>query len=187
MRLKFLSLALALMPWLATTATTITVVPIYEPLSLHGTDGDEAISDSGEALQATVMPRPMALSGAFPEDLVQAIRTPHLLPTNNENYKVQEANLLVLCNIGLTADIEKDVLTIHINVAEHTIPADVDLTSRQILKLTIVAIRKTLEEWHIGQGGTLKVVIHIDENPETASKTNLAELSTEFDIGEVPE
>lgn len=31
-------------------ATTITVIPIFEPLSLHGTDGDEVISDSGEAL-----------------------------------------------------------------------------------------------------------------------------------------
>ena len=30
------------------TATTIMVVPVYEPLSLHGTDGDEAISDTGE-------------------------------------------------------------------------------------------------------------------------------------------
>ena len=40
------------------------VVPVFEPLSLHGTDGDEAISDTGEALQACVMSRPKALTGA---------------------------------------------------------------------------------------------------------------------------
>ncbi|MCU0753126.1 MAG: hypothetical protein MUC40_08920, partial [Akkermansiaceae bacterium] len=71
-------------------ATTIMVVPVFEPLSLHGTDGDEAISDTGEALQACVMSRPMALTGAMPEVLVESIRSPHLIPTNNPNYKVQE-------------------------------------------------------------------------------------------------
>ena len=35
-------------------ATTIMVVPIHEPISLHGTDGDEVISEVGEALQAAV-------------------------------------------------------------------------------------------------------------------------------------
>ena len=88
----------------AALATTITVVPIFEPLSLHGTDGDEAISEIGGTLQASVMSRPMALTGAFPEVLVDAIRNPHLIPTNNPNYKVQEANLLVLCNIGINAE-----------------------------------------------------------------------------------
>ena len=47
-------------------ASTIMVVPIFEPLSLHGTDGDGAISEIGEALQASVMPRPMAEMLASP-------------------------------------------------------------------------------------------------------------------------
>ncbi|HEY8961360.1 MAG TPA: hypothetical protein VIM57_04080, partial [Luteolibacter sp.] len=76
-------------------ATTITVVPVFEPLSLHGTDVDEVIAETGEALQATVMPRPMALTGAFPEVLIESIRSPHKIPTNNPNYKTTEANLLV--------------------------------------------------------------------------------------------
>ena len=87
-------LTAAALAWSAAPATTITVVPIFEPLSLHGTDGDEAISDTGEALQACVMSRPMAMTGAFPEVLVDAIRSPHLIPTNNPNYKVQETNLI---------------------------------------------------------------------------------------------
>ena len=82
-------------------ATTISVVPVFEPVSLHETDVDEVITDTGEALQATVISRPMALTGAFPETLIESIRTPLKLPSNNPNYTVEEANLLVLCNIGL--------------------------------------------------------------------------------------
>lgn len=65
MRILLLSLFLAGFTGLCASATTITVVPIFEPLSLHGTDGDEAISEIGAALQASVMPRPMALTGAL--------------------------------------------------------------------------------------------------------------------------
>ncbi|MEN9974453.1 MAG: hypothetical protein RLZZ282_459, partial [Verrucomicrobiota bacterium] len=85
----------------AARASTIMVVPIFEPLSLQGTDGDEAVSDTGTTLQACVMSRPMAMTGAFPEALVEAIRSPHLIPTNHPNYKVQETNLLVLCHVGI--------------------------------------------------------------------------------------
>lgn len=142
-------------------ATTITMVPIYEPLSLHGTDGDEVIADTGEALQATVMSRPMALTGAFPETLVDSICSPHKIPTNNPNYKVIEANLLVLCHIGLTSELSGDGLHVRIDVSKLSIPADVDLTSRQVLKLAIVAVRKTLEEYQKPQTGGLTVMIEI--------------------------
>ena len=164
-------------------ASTITVVPIFEPLSLHGTDGDEAISDIGEALQASVMSRPTALTGAFPEILVDAIRTPHLVPTNNPNYKVQETNLLVLCNIGISGEIIDGVLTVKLNVAELAIPPDVDLTTRQILKLAIIALRKTLDEYQRPQTQPLPVVLIIDGTDEP--KASLRDLGCKFVIGEV--
>ncbi len=160
------------------SASTITVVPIYEPLSLHGTDGDEAISEIGGALQASVMSRPMALTGAFPENLVDAIRTPHLIPTNNPNYKVQEANLLVLCNIGISGEITEGVLTVKLNVAELVIPQDVDLTTRQILKLAIIALRKTLDEYQRPQSQPLPVVLLIDGADD--AKASLRDLGVKF-------
>ena len=165
---------------LLTTATTITVVPVFEPLSLHGTDGDEAISEIGAALQASVMPRPMALTGAFPEVLVDAIRSPHLIPTNNPNYKVQEANLLVLCNVGISGEMTGGVLTVRLNVAQLVIPADVDLTTRQILNLAIVALRKTLDEYQRPQTQPLSVVVLIDGVDE--AKASLRDLDTKFVI-----
>jgi hypothetical protein len=178
-----ISCALALfMGCLGVHATTIMVVPIYEPLSLHGTDGDEAISDTGEALQACVMARPMALTGAFPETLVDAIRSPHLIPTNNPNYKVQETNLLVLANIGIRAEMTHEGLFVSLDVGQLAIPPDVDLTARQILKLAIVALRKTLEEYQRPQTAPLVVKLAIEGTDE--GKAGLRELDATFTVGE---
>lgn len=165
-------------------STTIMVVPIFEPISLHGTDGDEAISEVGEALQASVMSRPMALTGAFPEVLVDAIRSPNLIPTNNPNYKVQEANLLVLCNVGISGEMTGETLTVRLNIAELSIPEDVDLTTRQILNLAIIALRKTLDEYQRQQTQPLTVNLLIDG--ADGPKSSLRDLATKFTIGEEP-
>lgn len=159
-------------------ASTIMVVPVFEPLSLHGTDGDEALADIGEALRASVISRPMALTGAFPEVLIDAVRSPHLIPTNNPNYKVQEANLLVICNVGISGEMIENVLTVKLDVAQLTIPEDVDLTSRQILKLTIIAIRKTLEVYQRPQAQPLSVEIIIEGADE--AKASLRDLGSKF-------
>ena len=161
-------------------ATTITVVPIFEPLSLAGTDGDDALSGIGEALQASIMSRPMALSGAFPEDLVDAIRSPHLIPTNNENYKIQEANLLVISNLRMKAELVGGALIVTMNVSEFTVPKDLDLTARQIVKLSLIALRKTLEEYQRHQTQALSVVVNM-EGAE-GDKANLADLATKFTV-----
>ncbi|QJE97588.1 hypothetical protein [Luteolibacter luteus] len=164
------------------SATTISVVPVFEPLSMHGTDVDDGITDTGEALQATVASRPMALTGAFPEILVESIRSPHKFPSNNPNYKVEEVNLLVLCNIPIAAEMtEEKVLKIRMNVSQLSIPEDVDLTVRQVLKLSLVAIRKTLDEFQKSQSEPQKVHVSIEGVDEgTAS---LKDLDTEYSLG----
>jgi hypothetical protein len=177
--LSILSLALL---GSSTLASTIMVVPVFEPLSLHGTDGDEAISEIGEALQAAVMSRPMALTGAFPEVLVDAIHSPHPIPTNNPNYKVEEANLLVLSNVGISGEMVEGVLTVRFDVSLLSIPPEVDLTTRQILRLAIVALRKTLDEYQRPQTQPLQVELIIDGADE--AKASLRDLNTKFVIGE---
>lgn len=169
---------------MAGSATTITVVPVFEPLSLHDTDGDEAVSDTGDALQACVMARPMAMTGALPEALIDAIRTPHRFPTNNENYKVHEANLLVLANIGISAVREQTRLLVTLDVSQMAIPKSVDLTARQIINLTIVAIRKTLEMYQVGQDQPLPVALVVDGTSEL--NATLKELNTEFVMAQNP-
>lgn len=175
------ALIACLLAWFPAMATTIMVVPVFEPLSLHGTDGDEAISDTGEALQACVMSRPMALTGATPEVLVEAIRSPHLIPTNNPNYKVQETNLLVLANIGIDAELTHDGLTVTLDVSLLTIPLEVDLTARQILKLAIVALRKTLEDYQRPQTEPLAVSLVIEG--AVGDRAGLGDLAADFTIG----
>jgi len=162
-------------------ATTITVVPIFEPLSLQGTDGDQAITNIGDALQACVMARPMALTGAFPEVLVDAIATPHPIPTNNPNYQVKETNLLVLCGIGLRGHMTDAGLTVTLNVSKLTIPEEVDLTSRQLLNLALLAVRKTLDEYQKPQNQVLAVTIVIEGADE--AKASLMDLGVKFEIG----
>jgi hypothetical protein len=165
-------------------ATTISVIPIHEPISLHGTDVDGMIADTGEALQATVVARPMALTGAFPEDLVGAIRTPHKLPTNNPNYKVEEANLLILCNVGISAEATDEGLLVKLDVSQLSIPVEVDLTSRQLLKLSLVALRRTLEEYHNPQTEPLKVIVAITGTSE--NNASLMDLQVTFTLEAQP-
>jgi hypothetical protein len=181
--MKTLTAALiaCLFPWFPAMATTIMVVPVFEPLSLHGTDGDEAISDTGEALQACVMARPMAMTGATPEVLVESIRSPHQIPTNNPNYKVQEANLLVLANIGISAEMTPAGLKVTLDVAQLSIPPEVDLTARQILKLAIVALRRTLEEYQRPQTDAMAVSLVIAG--AEGDRAGLADLAADFTIG----
>ncbi len=165
-------------------ASTISVVSIHEPVSLHGTDVDGMIADTGEALQATVIARPMALTGAFPEVLVESIRTPHKLPTNNPNYKVEEANLLVLCNVNISAELTDKSLLVEIDVSQLSIPVEVDLTSRQLLKLSLVALRRTLEEYHRPQTEPLNVIVAITGTSE--NNASLLDLGVTFTLAEEP-
>ncbi|RYD41365.1 MAG: hypothetical protein EOP85_12810 [Verrucomicrobiaceae bacterium] len=123
----------------------------------------------------------MALTGAFPEVLIDSIRSPHLIPTNNPNYKVQEANLLVICDVGISGEMIDNVLTVKLDVAQLNIPEDVDLTSRQILTLTIIAIRKTLEVYQRPQTQPLPVEIIIEGADE--AKSSLRDLGSKFSIG----
>jgi hypothetical protein len=165
-------------------ATTISVVSIHEPISLHGTDVDGMIADTGEALQATVIARPMALTGAFPEVLIESIRTPHKLPTNNPNYTVEEANLLVLCGVGIGAEMTDEGLLVKIDVSELGIPQEVDLTSRQLLKLTLIALRRTLEEYQRPQTEPLNVIVAITGTSE--KNASLMDLQVTFTLEAKP-
>ncbi len=162
MKSIFLSLILACPCY----ATTISVVPIFEPLTLHGTDAADIITDIGEALQATVMPRPMALTGAIPEALVEAIRTPHPIPTNAPNYKVKEANLLVLCDLTLDAEMTAEGMTVTLDVSKIVIPEEVDMTARQLIRITFAALQKTLEVYQQQQTQPLHVDIKITGTTE---------------------
>lgn len=175
--MKSLWILLCLM--LTLHATVIDVVVIHQPLSLHGSDVDDEVDDTGESLQAGILSRPMALTGAFPEVLVEAIAMPHQLPTNNPNYAIKEVNLVVLCGLKLSAEIDDTgVLQVEINVANLQIPEGVDLTARQVLKLVIGSIRKTVIEYNAQQKDDLKVLLRIVGTNE--SNRSLEDLGCQY-------
>lgn len=165
-------------------ATTISVIPVHQPVSLHGTDVDDIISGTDEVLQATVLSRPMALTGAFPEVLVESIATPYKIPSNNPNYTVEETNLLVLCGVTINAQLTDEGLLVRLNIARLSIPQEVDLTSRQLLKITLVALQRTLEEYHRPQPQALKVIVAIEGT--TDKNASLTDLQATFTLEPKP-
>jgi hypothetical protein len=162
-------------------ATVIDVVSIHQPLSLHGSDVDDAVDDTGESLQAAILSRPMAMTGAFPEVLVEAIAMPHQLPTNNPNYAIKEVNLVVLCGLKVSAELDDTgELQVEVNIANFVIPEDIDLTARQVLKLVCGSIRKTLAEYNGNQKDELKVLLRIVGTNE--SNRSLEDLGAQYKI-----
>lgn len=180
MRNALLLAALLLVPGLG-YGITIEVVRLYQPLSLHGTDGAGDDEQLDEVMQAAVMSRPMAVSGAIPEDLVGAVAEPYKIPSNSPAYTVPEANIIVICKLEVKSEIKDERLVVTFDLSNFMIPEDVDLTARQVMRLSITAVRRTLEHYYsqIEEDLEWRVVI-TGTNEGTAS---LKDLAARFKIG----
>ena len=86
----------------------------------------------------------------------------------------------MLCNIGISAEVDEEGLLVKFDVSELSIPDGVDLTIRQVLKLGIVAVRKTLEIYQAPQADPLIVRIRITGTAEGTE--SLTELDSEFEL-----
>jgi hypothetical protein len=173
MRTTFLAL-LCLLPAML-SGITVEVVRLYQPLSLHGTDGAGDVEDDDEVLQAAVMSRPMALAGAIPEDLVKAVGDPCKIESNSPAYDLEEANLLILCKIELSVEMLEERLLVKLDLSQMTIPEEIDLTARQMLTLSIRAIRKTLEAYFAHTDEKIHWEVRIaGTNERNASLRNLS-------------
>ena len=173
---------LGLLVPLSAPAITIEVVRVFQPISLHGTDGAGDVEDGEQVLQAAVMSRPVALAGAIPEDLVKAVAAPCRIPTNTPAYEVVESNLLLLCGIDLGVDMLQERLLVTLDVSQLKIPEEVDLTARQVLNLTIRAVRKTLEGYYAHGGEKLLWEVRITGTGEATA--SLKDLSGKHSVGE---
>jgi hypothetical protein len=87
---------------------------------------------------------------------------PHELPTNNENYKIKEVNLVVICGLKIDAELDDDgMLLVEINIANMVIPEEIDMTARQVLRLIAGSIKKTLLEYNTMQKDDLRVQLRV--------------------------
>ena len=140
-------LALLLLLPLIASGVTLEVVNLYQPLSLHGTDGVGESLGEDDPVQAAVMSRPYAVTGAMPEDLVKAVGSPHRIASNGDGYVVEDANLLSLCKISLTAEMGNTRLLVRLDVSKLELPEELDLSARQVVALSIMAIERTLRDY----------------------------------------
>lgn len=129
------------------SAVTVEVVNLYQPLSLHNTDGIGEDLGENDPIQAAVMSRPYAVGGAMPEDLVKAVGAPHRIASNGQAYDVKDANLLNLCKVTLSAEMKNTRLLVRLDVSEFELPEELDLTARQVVALSILAIERTLKDY----------------------------------------
>jgi len=156
MRIFFL-LLLALVG--SSPATTLEVLSVHQPISLHGTDVDHEFE--GQAIQAQIFSTPFVLSGAMPENLVAAIAKPHRMP-GPLNYEIKESNLLVLYQVGLVAHFsEQGALVVTFDLSKMKAPEKVELPIRTVLRLSIAALKKTLSDYHHSENEPLKVRVEI--------------------------
>jgi hypothetical protein len=163
-------------------ATVIEVVPVYQPVSLHGSDVDDEVdADSGESLQAAIMSVPMALTGDFPEALVRSVAMPLRLQSNNQNYDIKEVNLCQLCGVKLEAEIlSPQEFKVEVDVSGLHLPKEIDLTSRQVVKLVAAAIRRTLTEYNKNQKKDLQVTLRITGTVDT--NATLQDLNCQYTV-----
>ncbi len=159
------------------SATTLEVLQVYQPVSLHGTDMDHEFE--GEHIQARVFSVPMVLGGAMPENLVAAISKPLRMPPV-DNYKVKECNLLVLYRIELHASLEEEIIVVTFDLTRMKAHEDVELPVRTVLELSIVALKTTLTEYHQSENDPIKVRVAIEGT--TAKNASLKDLSGKFVI-----
>ncbi|MFP6855930.1 MAG: hypothetical protein VCA73_01555 [Roseibacillus sp.] len=174
---------LLLLPAMA-SAVTLEVVKLYQPLSLHNTDGVGEEQEGEEPIQAAVLSRPFAISGAIPEDLVKAVATPHKISSNTPAYDVKDANLLNLCKVALTAEMKNQKLLVRLDVSKLELPEDLDLTGRQVVRLSINAIRRTLKDYfrEIEEEEAFEVSIGVIGTNE--GNAALEDMAVRFKVGE---
>lgn len=176
-------LILLLFPALA-SAVVVEVVKLYQPISLHDTDGVGDDEEAGEEpMQAAVLSRPFALTGAIPEDLVKAVATPHKIATNAPGYAVEDANLLTLCKITLAAEMKTEKLQVRLDVSNLAIPEDVDLTSRQVLRLIIKAVRLTLKDYFKMGAAEESFEVSVGVIGTNEGNEGLKDLAVRFKVG----
>ena len=164
------------------SGVTVEVVQLYQPLSLHGTDGVGEDLEAGDPVQAVVMSRPYALAGAIPEDLVKAVASPHRIGTNADGYGVEEVNLFILCKIGLTAELRQSRLRVRLDVSSFVLPEELDMTIRQVLTLSILAIERTLEDYFRSIPGE-PLDVSVGLKGTTLGNESLKDVARRFKVG----
>lgn len=123
------------------------LVEVYQPTSLLGTDLDGDPLGTGESLAATIVARPVIIGGAFPESPVHAVSLPHKIAGAPEGFP-EESNLIVIVGGRVHAEWGQTEHRIIADFSKAKVPENLGVTIIQVMKLTAICLQKTLGTQH---------------------------------------
>jgi hypothetical protein len=123
------------------------LMQVYQPTSLLGTEMDGDPLNTGEGIAATIVSRPVLVGGAFPESPVHAVSLPHRIAGAGKNFP-DESNLIVLVGGQVYAEYGDKEHRIIADFSKAKIPENLGVTLIQVMKLTALCLNKTLGTEH---------------------------------------
>jgi hypothetical protein len=123
------------------------LMQVYQPTSLLGTELDGDPLDTGESICATIVSRPVLIGGAFPESPVHAISLPHRIAGAGKSFP-DESNLIVLVGGRVHAEHGEKEHRITADFSKAKVPENLGVTLVQVMKITALCLHKTLGTEH---------------------------------------
>jgi len=140
-----------------------TIVQIFLPVSLAGTDLDADPLASGESMGALILARPALIGGAYPEGLIAAICRPLQLGGGNNNFP-DESNLLVRIGAEISAahGIQKEPHQITVDFTKVNRKENSDSSISQALRLTAECLKRTIAQNKSGREFQIAWLVPVD-------------------------
>jgi hypothetical protein len=189
MKRPFVIAVLASLLVLTVSYAERSLVQVYQPTSLLGTEGEDDPLGTGEWMAATIVSRPVIIGGAFPESPVYAVSLPHRIAGATEGFP-QESNLIVIVGGKVHAEWGESEHRIIADFSKATVPENLGVTLIQVMKLTAVCLQKTLGAeqetpiritWKAPPGDTLEGAGLPSEIDEADAETGSEESTTSPD------
>jgi hypothetical protein len=123
------------------------LMQVYQPTSLLGTQLDGDPLRTGDSICATIVSRPVLVGGAFPESPVDAISLPHRIAGAGEGFP-QESNLIVLVGGKIHAEHGEKEHQIIADFSKAKVPENLGVSLVEVMKITALCMSKTLGTKH---------------------------------------
>ena len=154
------------------------IAPIYQPLSLLGTELEANPLGAEEPMAADIFATPTLVSSASPEAIVHAIGLPHRFYNAPEGFP-EESNLLVMTGGKLEAEWGEERHKITIDFSKVSIEEHLGITLQQLCDLTLLCLSKSLQQgysdgkgfdldWKLPPSEKLKLPSMLKLSPEAA-------------------
>ncbi|MBE2180763.1 MAG: hypothetical protein IAE97_09855 [Chthoniobacterales bacterium] len=143
--MKPLLIALLLLASALSSHAERDIAPVYQPLSLLGTELEANPLGAEEPMAADIFATPTLVSSAYPEAIVHAIGRPHRFYNAPEGFP-EESNLLVMTGGKLEAEWGEERHKITIDFSKVSIEEHLGITLQQLCDLTLLCLSKSLQQ-----------------------------------------